>query len=346
MMKKIFLSILTGTLAFTVNAQLTLTKAFNEPVIGDVETRKGYESTTAVPKNSGAGQSWNFSSLTSNTVTEVHTYTTVASTPSASSFPSATLADDDAVGDYNYFKSTASTYEMMGFVTAAGSSATFTDSGIIATWPVSFGYSATDTYAGTVDYLSITGPGSGTVNVTAPGSGTVTLPGSIVFNNCLQFKIENLSYANIGTFPLTFTINGVTTEYHYYTGSQKFPIVMVAYDSQTVNSGSGPTVQNSASITINNNVLTGINNINLEALNYNVYPNPASNNVNISLINEKKEPVSVVVMNNLGQVVKSINLGNATEVKYLMSTLNLPSGIYYVKTSVGERSITKKLIIQ
>jgi hypothetical protein len=345
-MKKIYLSILTGALAFTVNAQLTLTKAFNEPVIGDIEIRKGYDSTTTVPKNSGAGQSWNFSSLTSNTVTEVHTYTTVASTPSASSFPSATLADDDGTGNYNYFKSTPSTYEMVGFVTAAGSSATFTDSGIIASWPVSFGYSSTDTYAGTVDYLSITGPGSGTVNVTAPGSGTVTLPGSIVFNNCLQVKIENLSYANIGTFPLTFTINGVTTEYHYYTGTQKFPIVMVAYDSQTVNSGSGPTVQNSASITINNNVLTGINNINLEALNYNVYPNPTTNNVNINLTNEKTEAVSVVVINNLGQIVRSIDLGSAPEIKYLMNTSDLTSGIYHVKTTVGEKSTTKKLIIQ
>ncbi|HWY13283.1 MAG TPA: T9SS type A sorting domain-containing protein, partial [Bacteroidia bacterium] len=225
-------------------------------------------------------------------------------------------------------------------------SATFTDSGIIASWPVSFGYSSTDTYAGTVDYLSITGPGSGTVNVTAPGSGTVTLPGSIVFNNCLQVKIENLSYANIGTFPLTFTINGVTTEYHYYTGTQKFPIVMVAYDSQTVNSGSGPTVQNSASITINNNVLTGINNINLEALNYNVYPNPTTNNVNINLTNEKTEAVSVVVINNLGQIVRSIDLGSAPEIKYLMNTSDLTSGIYHVKTTVGEKSTTKKLIIQ
>jgi hypothetical protein len=345
-MKKIYLSILSIGLAFTVNAQLTLTKAFNEPVVGDVETRKGYDSTTAIPQNSGSGQSWNFSSLTSNTVTEVHTYTTAASTPSASSFPTATLADDDAVGDYNYFKSTASTYEMVGFVTAAGSSGTFTNSGIIATWPVSFGYSATDTYAGTADYLSFTGPASGTLNVTAPGSGTVTLPGSIVFNNCLQFKMVNTSHAVIGTFPLTFTVDGVTTEYHYYTGTQKFPIVMVAYDSQSVNSGSGPTVQTSISITINNNVLTGINNINLEALNYNVYPNPATDAVNIHLTNDKTENVSVSVMNNLGQVIKSAALGNVAEVNYFLSTADLKSGIYYVKTSIGDKSATKKLIIK
>jgi hypothetical protein len=345
-MKKIYLSVLSIGFALSVNAQLTLTKAFNEPVAGDINTRNGYDSVGVVPKNSGAGQTWNFSSFTSNSVNEVHTYTPAASTASASSFPGATLADDDGVGDFNYFKSTASNYEMVGFITAAGSSASFTNTGIIATWPVSFGYSSTDTYAGSADYLSFTGPAQGTVNVTAPGSGTVILPGSITFNNCLQFKMVNLSYANIGSFPFSFTVDGVTTEYHYYTGTQKFPIVIVAYDSQTVTSSSGPTVQNSATITFNANVLTGINSVNFDAVNYNVYPNPATASVNINLTNTRSENVSVMVMNNLGQIVKSVDLGNAADVKYQMNTSDLASGIYHVKTSVGDKSSTKKLIIQ
>ena len=235
---------------------------------------------------------------------------------------------------------------MVGFVTAAGSSATFTNSGLIATWPISFGYGAADTYAGTADYLGFTGPANGTVAVTAPGSGTVTLPGSIVFNNCLQFKMVNTAYATLGTFPITFTINGVTTQYHYYTGTQKFPIVMVSYDSQTVTTSSGPTVQNSASVTINNAVLTGINNINLEAMNYNVYPNPATESVNINLTNAKSENVSLVIMNNLGQVIKSVELGNSIEINRTLATADLSSGIYYIKTTIGDRSTTKKLIIK
>ncbi len=102
-MKKIYLSIFTIALAFTANAQLNLTKAFNEPVVGNVNTKMGYDSTTAVPKNIGAGQSWNFTSLVTNTVVEVATYTTVASTPSAASFPLATLAEGDGSGAFNYW---------------------------------------------------------------------------------------------------------------------------------------------------------------------------------------------------------------------------------------------------
>jgi hypothetical protein len=51
-------------------------------------------------------------------------------------------------------------------------------------------------------------------------------------------------------------------------------------------------------------------------------------------------------MNNLGQVVRSADLGNAIEVNYVLSTFNLTSGIYYIKTSVGDKSTTKKLIIR
>ena len=66
-MKKIYLSILASAFAMTVNAQLTLTKAFNEPVVGNVNTQKGYDSTGVIPKATGAGQNWNFSTLTTNT---------------------------------------------------------------------------------------------------------------------------------------------------------------------------------------------------------------------------------------------------------------------------------------
>src|SRR5688572_15716010 len=110
-MKKIYLSILAGAFAFNVNAQLSLTKAFNEPVFADVDSRQGYDSTTVVPKSSGAGQNWNFSSLVTNTVTETNTYTMAASTPSASMFPGSTIASDDGMGGYDYYKVTAGTYE-------------------------------------------------------------------------------------------------------------------------------------------------------------------------------------------------------------------------------------------
>lgn len=344
-MKKIYLSVLAGAFAFNLNAQLTLTKALYEPVAGDVNARQGYDSTIALSNSAGTNQNWNFSSLTSNTITQVTTFTPAASTPSASAFPGATLADDDGAGNYNYYKSTASTYELMGFVTSAGSNSTFTNSGIVATWPVSYGYTGTDNYSGSVNYLSLVGPANGTVTGSAAGSGTLTLPGSLVFNNCLQFKLVNKTYASVGSFPLTFTIDIVTTEYQYYHSSQKFPILVVSYNSQTLTSASGPSTTDDVSITVNSNVLTGINNMNFDAANYNVYPNPATDHVNINLTNGSSEKVSVLVVNALGQVVKSVEL-SGMDINYPLNTADLPKGMYHITTSIGEKSTTKKLIIQ
>jgi hypothetical protein len=345
-MKKIYFSIFTIALAFTASAQLTLTQAFNEPAVGNIHNKKGYDSTTVIPKATGAGQSWNFTSLVSNTVTEVSTYTTSASTPSAASFPLAPIAEGDGTGAFNYYRSIGANFEFWGIDDGAGSIISFTNPAVVAAFPINFGYSGSDTYSGLVTVATTTGNVSGFVQTNATGTGTVTLPGSIIFTNCLQLRSVNTVTVIVGTFPSSFTVNTVSTEYSYYTGAQKFPILSVNYEREIASTILGPTVTVTSKVLVNNAVLTGITDLNFDALNYNVYPNPATDAVNINLTNDKTEAVSVIVMNNLGQVVKSIELGSAIEVKYLMNTSDLASGIYHVKTSVGERSSTKKLIIQ
>lgn len=344
-MKKIYLSIFTIALAFTAAAQTTLTKAFNEPVIGNVNTQKGYDSTTVVPKNTGASQTWNFSSLVSNTVTEVTTFTTPASTPSAALFPTATIVEDDGSSQWNYWRATTTQYELLGFADNTGSAVQFTNSAIAAVWPVAFGYSNNDLFAGTAT-ISLPGTVNGTINTNGSGTGTVILPGSITFNNCLQLKMNNNMHIELGSFPLSFTVDVESQGYTYYHTSQKFPIIEMTYEKQTLSAGSTPTITNSFNARINNAVLTGINDVNFDAINYNVYPNPATDIVNINLTNEASQQASVIVMNNLGQIVKSIDLGNGIELKHQMNTSDLASGMYYVKTTLGERTTTKKLIIQ
>jgi len=345
-MKKIYFTILAGALAFSVNAQLNLTKAFNEPVIGNVNTKKGYDSVGVVPKNTGTSQTWNFSTLVTNTITEVSTFTTTASTPSPAVFPGATIAEADGTGAYNYWKSTTTNFELLGFDDGAGSTISFTNSAIAAVWPITMGYSNTDAFGGPVMVTSLSGFSNGNISTNATGTGTVILPGSLTFTNCLQVIMTNSMNIQVGTFPSSYTLDIRSKEYQYYSGTQKFPIITVHYETQTANSIAGPTVQVSSSIRINNAVLTGISNLNFDAVNYNVYPNPATDAVTIDLSNDKSENVSVIVMNSLGQIVKSGELGNATEVKHFMSTADLKSGIYYIKTSIGNRSSTKKLIIQ
>ena len=64
-MKKLYTLILSIVLFSGTKAQLSLTKAFNEPVIGNAVATQEFDSTsTAIPKNTGASQTWNFSAFT------------------------------------------------------------------------------------------------------------------------------------------------------------------------------------------------------------------------------------------------------------------------------------------
>lgn len=341
-MKKIYLSFFTIALAFTASAQLTLTKAFNEPVSGNVHTKKGYDSTTVLPKNTGANQVWNFSSIVSNTVTEVSTFTTPASTPSVSLFTGATLAEGDGTGAFNYWKSTASNYELLGMADAAGNYITYTNSAIAATWPISFGYTNLDTYGGSAMLSTFSGPATGTIYTTASGTGTLILPGSLTFTNVLQVGIYNNLTMQLAS---TYTINIASFEQQYYHSTQKFSLFSLQYERQTITTILGPTVTTSYSLKANNAIVLGINEATFDKA-FVVYPNPANGMFHVMFSNEKSENISLEIVNNVGQNVRTIDLGNANDIDTPINVSDLSSGVYFVKTSIGNKSVIKKLIIQ
>lgn len=336
-MKKIYLSLLAIAFTFTVNAQLTLTKAFNEPVVGNVFMKKGYDSTSAVPKTTGLNQNWNFSSLVSNTLTEVSTFTTVASTPSASSFPSATLAEADGAGGFTYLKSVGNNYELAGTVDPTFIM-TLTNTAISAIWPITYGYTNTDAFAGPIASGTMAGTMNGTISSNASGTGIVTLPGSLVFSNCLQAKITQTMNLTLGVITATFN----NTSYTYFHGSQKFEILSIEY-SKTTSLVLGNST--SATIKINNAVLTGINEATFDKA-FSIYPNPANGKFNVMFVNDKNENLSLEIMNNMGQTIRTEKLGDANEINTTIDVTNLYSGIYYVKTTLGNKSVVKKLVIQ
>jgi hypothetical protein len=79
----------------------------------------------------------------------------------------------------------------------------------------------------------------------------------------------------------------------------------------------------------------------------NVYPNPASGSVNVMFNLDKAEKATVTVTNMVGQEISTFeeNLNAGT------STLNInlnsyKSGIYFIKTTVGGKVATKKLVVE
>jgi len=353
-MKKIY-TLLFALISITgvLKAQYSLTAAANEPIVGDSERRKGFDSTAALINSTGSNQLWNFTSLTSNTVPAVtSTYTTPSSVPgytASSTFNTSTIARTDGTVS-SFFKSTPTQFEFMGTVPASSLSLSFTNTAISAIWPVTSSYSNSDPFAGSIKVVVIipsTGPFSGTQNVNASGTGTLQLPNGITLNNCLQLTSNLNGTGSVNILTVTATMTMSTTNYDYYHSSQKFPVLSVSYSKTTFKLGatSTPTVTNTAAITVNNDVFSGINEYTLDNT-LSIYPNPANGIFHVMFTNEKNEKLSLEIINNLGQNIKTIELGNDNDINTAVDVSTLQTGVYYVKTTLGKNSVVKKLVIQ
>ena len=335
-MKKIYFSFLfiAGALQIS-NAQLSLTKAFNEPVLGDMVIRQLYDSTTVIPKSTGAGQTWNFNTMTVNSYTESSNYVSPASTPSISYFPGTTLSEDQGGGGYTHYKSAASNFEVTGLM-FPGTPINFTNTAVLRTWPVGFGYSVTDPFSGG-STSTVTTSMAGTVTVSGSGTGTVVLPGAITLTNCLQLKQSVNFTLAIGTS----TQSNVQTEYTYFHSSNKFPAVTVNYQAQTT----GTVVSKSVQVFINKALLAGIKSPQLNN-DFSVFPNPAHEAITIALNNNPNLPVSATLTNMLGQIVITENLGYSSLIRNNINISALSKGLYFMNVKVGEAITIKKIVIE
>ena len=78
---------------------------------------------------------------------------------------------------------------------------------------------------------------------------------------------------------------------------------------------------------------------------FTVYPNPNEGNFTIELLEaEDMKPYSVQIFNSLGMLISKIEHCNVYQIT--VNRTDLPSGIYYVKLSMGNNIAIKKVIIQ
>ena len=336
-MKKLYFTILSSLfIGISVNAQLSLSKAAYEPVIGDTYITIGYDSTSTVPKNTGAGQMWSFTTLTAQvTNTESVTYTTVASTPANASFSSsATMALMRISGSntqYEYNKSAGTNLEYVGSYNNGPQTTTFSNTGIIASWPISLTSTNSDAFAAVQTMTSGTTTMTGNYSYTATGAGTVTLPNGNVHTNCLQVRTTLTLSMVQGTNTSTYS----EKVYTYYSSSMKAPILDISYQSST----SGTTTNTGYNIRVNSTALSvGVNEIKSSSTDFIVFPNPASNNVTVFLPNNSTATL-IEVVDVTGKVVASINNSNNINI----STLS--KAVYTIKVKSKDSVLQKPLVI-
>ncbi|MBA2612283.1 MAG: T9SS type A sorting domain-containing protein [Bacteroidetes bacterium] len=341
-MKKIYFSFILLLTITVSNAQLTLTKALNSPVVGDVFIQNYYDSTTAINKITGTNKVWNYSSVVTGTASPNNTtYTTVASIPGASAaFPMATLASFNPPANsstsYYIFKNNLTADEILG--TFAGTTATtYSNTEIDMTYPFTYGSSFSDVSGYSTGTGTNTTSQSGTVTLTGMGTGTVILPGNITLTNCLQVKLTGVATV-IDPFlgsPLTITVTG----FSYYHASQKFPLASFSYGRISYMS----TITNDFSFSINNNVIPAVGiKENSNTAFFNLFPNPVSDKITISTDTKLSKDLTVSITDISGKLVKTEMID--TDLKNYMDVAGLEKGIYFLTINANGINSRKKFI--
>lgn len=312
-----------------MSGQLTLTKASNEPVIGDLDKRTGYDSTTVVPKNTGTNQSWNFTSMTTGTASGTYTtsYINPTSAPNASLFPTATIASNQIGGNnYEFNRSSGSIFDFVGRYDAGGPELmVFSNPGTLRSWPISYGSSSTDSWAALQTNSSGTMSMVGNVTVAATGAGTVILPNGKVHTNCLQVVESVTMTVTSGTV----VMSGHMKNTYYYSSLSKHPIFEVYYEAM----GSlkfGASANTDAMYTsVNENA--GL----VESIA--IFPNPVKDVLHVS-VPSNETISSIEVMDLQGRNVLSVDYTNAINVE------SLGQGLYVLKLNYADKVVYQRFV--
>ncbi|MBL7918689.1 MAG: T9SS type A sorting domain-containing protein [Bacteroidia bacterium] len=172
------------------------------------------------------------------------------------------------------------------------------------------------------------------INVTKVAPGTGTANPSVSSRATLHYMSPKTSSATISTVGNSTVVDIYTP----MTVTNSNPLDPVLNNTTWYQSGK-------LSYTL---LTTGINeNSQNSASNSVIYPNPASNNAVLGIDMKDNSSVDVVVMNALGQVVKTTKANAQTGTNKINIDLNgLSSGIYMVNVKVGNATSTKKLIVE
>ncbi len=155
-MKRVLLSMGAIAVAMTASAQITVTSS-NLPVVFDASETAAdtiVDPNTINPGNSGANQTWDFSSLTADEVNGIG-YLDPSSIPGGSDFPDATIATEFGNGTYAFFRTGTDGMYLLGL--RGGFDVNFEPESTIVKMPVTYGDAYQDNSALNADFADFTG---------------------------------------------------------------------------------------------------------------------------------------------------------------------------------------------
>lgn len=339
-MKKFYLAIAGLAVMNISNAQITLTGATSNPVLGQMNTIHTYDATTMTEGPAGANVTWDFSTIASQSSASS---TVVA--PNTLTYGAPFLSTSDiAWGDGNseaYYEANANKQSIVGIVQGANDIVDnyVTNPREFLVYPLSYGTVYNETFSGTQDnnIAQIQMIRSGTITIEADAHGSLIMPYGTL-NNVLRVKIHTV-YSDEFMGSVIATYDDLL--YLWYNLNTKH--WLLSYDvfdlsgTQTIISGY-----------YLDPLLVGVD----EEANFGtslmVYPNPASDQVNVEYQLQKGADVNIIVTDLLGKQVMQIHRENNMQGahKEILDVSDLPTGMYIVSLASGDEVITRKISVR
>lgn len=341
-------------MSISATAQFTQT---NSPVIGDKinlyeldNTAPSYDATT------GSGVTWDYSAV-AGTVTTPTLLQVLApgSATNGNQFPNSQKAIELGSLLTTFLTTSSSDETAQGFYASLTGLGTVTavfgtgaDQETLYQYPMNLGSSVSDNFAGSFSAttssnppLSLSGTLTGSVTATFDGSGTLKLAHNS-YANVSRFKINENYNLSISLFGNNISIPVTRTQYEYYDFTKSRLPIFVYTDINANLSALGQGQQDTKAVySLESPAVLGVNDVNSKTQ-VSVYPNPATNILNIQLP-AVSSAAQVTIFDATGRQVYFNKLESS---KTTVNVSGFSKGVYFVKIEDGNQVTTKKVVVQ
>ena len=334
-------------LSGAASAQFTQT---NEPAIGAAQPMYELdESASSYSNLTGSGQTWDYSGVAGlDNSPRVLSVVDPTTTPKGAYFTNSTKAIAIEGFITTYMSSSSTERQSQGFVYIDGTDTTVvninSNTELLMNYPMALSNSLVDTYGGTVistlapTTFSCTGNNMAKVD----GTGTIILNAATTLTDVTRYMLTDTATA---TVPFIGNVKIIRTQYEYYTLGSNLELPVFLHSTLSITIGANaPMVQ---SIVLNQYQPDGFASVDSHTLTgVTVYPNPATETININYYTAEAGNVSIQVLDVTGKIYFSQNAnassGNNT---FGIGLDGIESGVYFVQIKNSDKQLIDKFIV-
>lgn len=316
----------------------------NEPVDGNGATLFVIDSNAvSYEAITGSSATWDYSAVLGyDNFARTLTALDASATPEAATYPNASAAIVTQDFLVNYFSSNASERVSHGFVftePSVGDIVAVYDNPVVNfEYPMALGDEVTASFSG--DLFTDLGDGDFTGSLTASVDGTGTLIlAENSYTNVHRYKLEETVNAelDLGLFPVPITLNRKQFEYYDHTVSN---LPIFTHTDVTITSA---LFNQAFTLVMSLEDPAGtVSTNNFELANVKVYPNPASDFLQVELP-EGMENAMIQIVDAAGRVILT---HEAKNVENTIAVNNLKAGTYFVNIQNNSQRITRNIVIK